>query len=149
RNAYFNLHKLGAAAREYLPDFYGAMDDGTNTGDTTDRLYVSWELTSPAAVAAARGGVVGFDAATVRDAGAVVVLDRVDDEPVASGGHPAPGVPLLVAMPADGEALRARDLAAALRWRHAVREAFAGALSHGYAVRDATRDGYYVLGVPG
>src|SRR5262249_19079167 len=102
RNAYFNLHKLGAAAREYLPDFYGAMDDGTNTGDTTDRLYVSWEPTSPAAVAAARGDVIGFDAATVRDAGAAVVLDRVDDEPVASGelvasgGRPAPGVPLLV-----------------------------------------------------
>jgi predicted GNAT superfamily acetyltransferase len=153
RNAYFNLHKLGAAAREYLPDFYGAMDDGTNTGDTTDRLYVSWELTSPAAVAAARGDRVdfdaGFDAATVRDAGAAVVLDRVDDEPVASGGRPAPGVSLLVAMPADIKALRTRDLAVALRWRHAVREAFVGALSHGYVVRDATRDGYYVFGVPG
>src|SRR5262249_59439835 len=117
RNAYFNLHKLGAAAREYLPDFYGAMDDGTNTGDTTDRLYVSWELTSPAAVAAARGDVIGFDAATVRDAGAAVVLDRVDDEPVASGGRPAPGGPLPVAAAPRTEAARAPDPAARPRVR--------------------------------
>jgi predicted GNAT superfamily acetyltransferase len=142
RNAYFNLHKLGASAREYLPDFYGAMDDGVNTGDTTDRLYISWELTSPAAIAAARGHVSDVDP---RATGAAVLLDRVDDEPVA---RPAAGATLLVAMPTDIEALRARDLGAGLRWRRAVREALGSAFTKGYAVRDVTRDGYYVLGVP-
>ncbi len=142
RNAYFNLHKLGASAREYLPDFYGAMDDGVNTGDTTDRLYLSWELASPAAVAAAHGHVSDVDP---RAGGAAVLLDRVDDEPVS---RPADGATLLVAMPTDIEALRARDLGAGLRWRHAVREALSSAFTRGYMVRDVTRDGYYVLGVP-
>src|SRR5689334_20126379 len=53
RNAVFNLRKLGAQATEYLPDFYGALDDGINTGEETDRLYVEWHLDSPEAVAAA------------------------------------------------------------------------------------------------
>jgi predicted GNAT superfamily acetyltransferase len=142
RNAYFNLHKLGASAREYLPDFYGAMDDGTNTGDTTDRLYVSWELASPAAATAAAGRVSDVDP---RAGGAVVLLDRVDDEPAP---RPADGATLLVAMPTDIEALRARDLSAGLRWRRAVREALGSAFTRGYTVRDVTRDGYYVLEVP-
>jgi predicted GNAT superfamily acetyltransferase len=157
RNAYFNLHKLGAYARDYLPEFYGAMDDGVNTGDTTDRLYVSWELTSPEAVAAAHGGNVGAEAAALRDAGAAVALDRIDNEPVKGAGHPGsdervkgPGHPardeaLLVAMPADIEALRARDLTAALRWRRAVREALSEAFTRGYMISDVTRDGYYLL----
>ena len=56
RNAYFNLHKLGARAIEYLPDFYGRMTDGINGGDaTSDRLYSSGTSASPEAVAAAAG----------------------------------------------------------------------------------------------
>ncbi len=45
RNAYFNLQKLGAVAVAYLPDFYGAMADGLNDGDATDRLLARWDLT--------------------------------------------------------------------------------------------------------
>ena len=57
RNAYFNLHKLGArAVDQYLPDFYGRMTDGINAGDTTsDRLYIQWDVASPEAIAAAAG----------------------------------------------------------------------------------------------
>jgi predicted GNAT superfamily acetyltransferase len=44
RNAHFNLLVLGARATEYLVDHYGAMDDGVNRGDQTDRLFVSWAL---------------------------------------------------------------------------------------------------------
>ncbi|MEV0272852.1 GNAT family N-acetyltransferase [Hamadaea sp. NPDC050747] len=49
RNAYFNLRKLGADATDYLEDFYGALTDGINVGDPSDRLYVCWELERPAA----------------------------------------------------------------------------------------------------
>lgn len=47
RNAHFNLRVLGARATEYLVDHYGAMDDGVNRGDETDRIMVSWALASP------------------------------------------------------------------------------------------------------
>ena len=45
RNAYFNLHKLGAYARRFLPNFYGPMDDDINRGDDTDRLEAWWPVT--------------------------------------------------------------------------------------------------------
>lgn len=48
RNAHFNLRVLGARITEYLVDHYGAMDDGVNRGDESDRLMVSWALAAPA-----------------------------------------------------------------------------------------------------
>lgn len=44
RNAYFNLDVLGVRVRSYLVNHYGAMDDGVNSGDETDRLLVAWSL---------------------------------------------------------------------------------------------------------
>ncbi|MRH28628.1 GNAT family N-acetyltransferase [Microbacterium sp. SYP-A9085] len=47
RNAHFNLRVLGTRVVEYLVNHYGAMDDGVNRGDETDRLLVSWALAAP------------------------------------------------------------------------------------------------------
>lgn len=52
RNAHFNLAKLAASAVEYLPSFYGSMDDAINRADDTDRLLVRWRLSSYDVVAA-------------------------------------------------------------------------------------------------
>lgn len=56
RNAYFNLVKLGAQVRAFLPDFYAGMNDRINAGDHADRFEVSWRLTSPRVEAALQGG---------------------------------------------------------------------------------------------
>jgi predicted GNAT superfamily acetyltransferase len=48
RNAHFNLRVLGARVTEYLVNQYGAMDDGVNLGDESDRVMVSWALAAPA-----------------------------------------------------------------------------------------------------
>lgn len=48
RNAHFNIRVLGARITDYLVDHYGAMDDGVNRGDESDRLMVSWALAAPA-----------------------------------------------------------------------------------------------------
>ena len=47
RNAHFNLRTLGTRVTEYLVNHYGAMDDGINRGDETDRIMVSWALAAP------------------------------------------------------------------------------------------------------
>lgn len=47
RNAHFNLRVLGTRVTEYLVNQYGAMDDGINRGDETDRLMVIWALAAP------------------------------------------------------------------------------------------------------
>ncbi|MDJ1114311.1 GNAT family N-acetyltransferase [Microbacterium dauci] len=47
RNAHFNLEVLGARVTDYLVHHYGAMDDGVNAGEESDRLHVAWHLASP------------------------------------------------------------------------------------------------------
>ena len=131
RNAYFNLHSLGATVVDYLPDFYGAMDDGVNAGDATDRLYVVWALGTPAPRAPAAADVPALVA-------------RDGDQPVT---RTVRGARLAVATPADIEKLRAHDRDLAVRWRTAVREAMVGALADGYRITGITRDGHYLLEV--
>lgn len=47
RNARFNIHRMGAVAVRYLPDFYGRMDDEINAeAGPSDRLLVEWRLDS-------------------------------------------------------------------------------------------------------
>lgn len=43
-NASFNLVRLGAEVVGFIPHCYGDRRDAFNTGDTTDRLEVSWAL---------------------------------------------------------------------------------------------------------
>ncbi len=58
RNAHFNLRVLGTRVTEYLVNHYGAMDDGINRGDETDRIMVSWALAAPPAATPADDRVV-------------------------------------------------------------------------------------------
>ncbi|KSU55017.1 GNAT family N-acetyltransferase [Microbacterium enclense] len=44
RNAHFNMNVLGAEVAEYLVDHYGAMADGLNRGDASDRLLARWVM---------------------------------------------------------------------------------------------------------
>ncbi|MGB6725030.1 MAG: GNAT family N-acetyltransferase [Terracidiphilus sp.] len=46
KNAYLNIHRLGAVAREYRPDFYGVSSSRLQGGLPTDRLLAEWELDS-------------------------------------------------------------------------------------------------------
>lgn len=48
RNAHMNIRLLGAEVRGYEPDFYGAMADGINAGDPTDRMFAWWDVMSAA-----------------------------------------------------------------------------------------------------
>jgi predicted GNAT superfamily acetyltransferase len=47
KNAFLNIHKLGAIARTYYVDFYGVSSSRLQGGLPTDRLLAEWELDSP------------------------------------------------------------------------------------------------------
>jgi predicted GNAT superfamily acetyltransferase len=51
RNAHFNLNRLGAIARKYLPNLYGLTTSPIHRGLPTDRLVAEWQLDSPRVVA--------------------------------------------------------------------------------------------------
>jgi predicted GNAT superfamily acetyltransferase len=146
RNAHFNLTKLAASAADYLPNFYGGMSDGINAGDQSDRLLVRWNLASAQARAACDGRPMRVDAASLRARGAAVALDR------GPRGDPVHGASdtevVLVAVPADAEALRAADPELAGEWRLAVREVLGGLLDTGARITGFDQDGWYVVSRP-
>jgi len=138
-NAWLNLARLGADVDEYLPHFYGRMDDAMNSGDS-DRLLIRWDLLSDRAVAAARR-----DLAVADDE----LLDRY--EPVLTDVAGAPKVVALDAgavrcqVPDDIVGVRAKDLDLAARWRISLREVMAPRLEDGFSVDGIHRDGWYLL----
>ncbi|MFD9907194.1 GNAT family N-acetyltransferase [Streptomyces sp. NPDC059063] len=138
RNAYFNVGKLAAAPTEYLPNFYGRMNDSVNGSDDSDRLLVTWHLTAPEVVAACAGRP-----STPGTAGAVTGLSA---SPL---GGPVPGTldgpTVLVAVPDDIEALRATAPARAAAWRSALRDVLGGLLADGARITGFDRAGWYIV----
>jgi predicted GNAT superfamily acetyltransferase len=132
RNAYFNLAKLAARVEDYLEDFYGDMPDELNAGSPTDRLLITWELTTPAVAAAAEG-----HPATAPDPG--------PETTIVSGDRPIQGARLAVGTPEDINALRVTEPEVAGEWRRAQRAALGGALAAGYRITGFTRSGHYIL----
>ena len=147
RNAWFNLARLGATPLEYLPDFYGAMDDVINGADSSDRLLTAWALDSEPVVRAVAGEPVLLDLAALRAAGAVAVVSPGPDGGPRSAPAPT-GVPRLVAVPPDVEAMRATSPELAAQWRLAVRHALGDALDGGARVLGFAREGCYVVDGP-
>jgi predicted GNAT superfamily acetyltransferase len=139
RNAYFNLVKLGAQVTDYYVDFYGALGDGLNAGDETDRFLVVWDLT------AQRGDDDGgVDVAAARRAGAVVALDVADDTRPLAGS--VTGGQVLVRVPPDIVELRDSRPDLAREWRLALRAVMSPALAAGYRIAGVGREGWYLLG---
>ena len=59
RNAYFNLNRLGAVCRQFIPNLYGVTSSPLHRGLPTDRLLAEWHLDS-GHVAARTAGRNGF-----------------------------------------------------------------------------------------
>jgi predicted GNAT superfamily acetyltransferase len=81
RNAYFNLNRLGAITRTYLPNFYGVTSSPLHRGLATDRLLAEWHLDSPRVMAAAAGVPV-----PIPDCAAVIDMPGTPDD----GPSPTP-----------------------------------------------------------
>jgi len=52
KNAHFNLNRLGAICRRYIPNLYGVTTSPLHRGIKTDRLVAEWWLDSPRVIAA-------------------------------------------------------------------------------------------------
>jgi predicted GNAT superfamily acetyltransferase len=130
RNAYFNLHKLGAICATYRTDYYGPMQDGLNRDLPSDRLLVEWRLREP--------GV-----SQSRDAVRTILRDREGTPEMTIDGT-LPDGPVGIQIPRDLQAIKRESPDLALAWRLAVRAAFIGAFAQGYVACDF-RDGAYVL----
>ena len=145
RNARLNLVKLGGLAVRYYENFYGDMLDGINVGDSSDRFILRWDLGSERVEAALEGTPVAPSRAELLALGAEQALSVGDDGvPVV---HDVGSPVRLVALPDDIVAVRTSDLAAAKRWRLAVREAVEPVVNAGGRVVSLTAEGDYVVEV--
>ncbi len=118
RNAHFNLNRLGVVVREYAINFYGT-DYVTNpaekaagvSGMDSDRLFASWDLSSPRVAALAAGL----------------------EYPLSPADH-------AIEIPANFSELLKLDPEAGKREQSRVREEFLKALGEGFVCRAFERD---------
>lgn len=128
RNAYFNLHKLGAVADRFERDFYGQMTDALNRGERTDRLVVRWDLErepGPRPVP--------------REAEIRLVRDE-DGAPSPRGAELGAAPAALIEIPPDHTGLRTRAPAIASAWRDASAEAIEACLASGLVASGFDRE---------
>jgi len=153
RNAFFNLTRLGARPETYFIDFYGAMHDGPNRGQPTDRMQVCWDLAGAGTVGAQAAVLAGARADNGPDlgswgrAGAVTLLSEGDAGEPVRGRLTGPEITLaLIGIPADIERIRRADPSLALSWRYALRSALALVMADSsWRVIGFARPGWYLL----
>lgn len=109
RNAHFNLNRLGAICRRYLPNLYGITSSPLHRGLKTDRLVAEWYLDSPRVMAALNNELA------------------------------APPLSWSIEIPSSLEACTASDLARVQFVQSAVRENFTEGFAKGYAAVAAAK----------
>lgn len=137
-NAHLNLMRLGGWSDEYVEAMYGASDSPLHSGIGTDRLVVTWDLTSPDVASLLSPRATDFS----------IPFPELEDAPMAvEGGFSSdvlePSTPrlelrstvLLLAVPSDIQGLKEAYPNTARRWRETTRQAFQAYLSKGWVVR--------------
>ncbi len=86
-NAHFNLNRLGAIVRRYLPNVYGVTSSPLHGNIPTDRLVAEWWLESPRVVARAEN-----QSSTEEQCEVEISLPRNTTELLRSGSAEAAGI---------------------------------------------------------
>ena len=123
KNAFLNIHRLGAVSRTYLVDFYGVSSSRLQGGLPTDRLLAEWELDSPRVEAA-----LAQRPATTQSIEECIIVPASIDEWKAN------------------EASRERALIVQLENREKFKQAFTRGLAVVGFSRDANGNGVFELG---
>ena len=135
-NAHFNFNKLGVLSDRYLVNFYGEDASSFLHQTGTDRLWVSWFVSSEHAKRRISG--IANDTSSL---GLPLVQVRADDSSVRTDLAEALSQPTAsIEIPSDINALQPQRTATALTWREDTRWAFTEALNAGYVVAGFVRE---------
>ena len=140
RNAHLNFAKLGVVSESYKVDFYGAETSSVLHRNSTDRLWVTWPLTSRRV----QERLLGKDnrAAMVDALSTLTPLIRFngDGKPVRTDLTAAIGRQrIAIEIPSDIGDVERKNPALAKEWRMHTRWAFAEALKAGFFVAEFCR----------
>ena len=142
-NANFNLRKLGAFSRTYLPDHYGPMS-GINAGAPSDRFLAEWDLLSPRVYTRIYAPPPETEVAGLPQA------NRVEGEVPLEARLDLEAGRVLVQIPEDYGRILREDPALAQRWREHSRLVFGRYFARGYVAVDFLRGpNRYVLAKDG
>lgn len=130
RNAYLNIHKLGAIGQHYQLDYFGAH--ASNPTLSADRLVANWWVAHP-----------HLERPAERPHPDAPCFNRVEhrpDFPVPHDLHPLTDeAQWLLEIPADFHALQARESKLSAHWRAHIRQAMQALFGAGYLATDVIR----------
>ena len=138
-NARLNVAKLGAVARTYYRNLYGAMSSGINAGLPSDRFEAEWWLKSAPVVARVEGRYAQPHLADLLAKGVPFALRGVQ---MADGYAPQRSPydesqdAYLVEIPYDFNALKRQSIILAKAWRHESAQVFSDLFKRGYVLHD-------------
>jgi predicted GNAT superfamily acetyltransferase len=137
KNAYFNVHKLGAIIRRYEPNYYGNLGGVFNDNLDSDRVYAEWYINSDRVKIRLKGE---NELQVPTDIG-VIESKTINQVVFNSQGlaqnqsytlHP-PDENFFVEIPEDFEVIK-QDLDLAREWRRQLREMLMHFLGEGYSI---------------
>lgn len=136
-NAYFNFSKLGVVADRYLPNFYGEEAASFLHQTGTDRLWVSWLLSTEHAEKTISGV---NDRADLKHGLSLISVES-DASPRRNILSECVGRDCVsIEIPGDINSLQQQRPETALRWREETRWAFTEAIQAGYTVVGFVRE---------
>jgi predicted GNAT superfamily acetyltransferase len=150
RNAYLNIHKLGAVCNTYIPNAYGPMRDTLNQGLPSDRFQVEWHIASNYVARRLEGTYTSPVSSELQNM-QVPLLNA--DVPTSPQAQPYASLPnnherLLIAIPQSFQAIKVADMQQAAAWRQQSGLLFETAFVSGYTVVDLLVEDtrrYYLL----
>ncbi len=140
RNAYLNIHKLGAITRRYWRDYYGTAPSSHVVLGSSDRLIAEWWVTNNRVEQRINGKRGGLTIPQYTSANAMII----NPSRAGAGRYPEPGdmisdrpgMVILIEIPNDFSAIVKDDPDLARAWRQHSRESLEQAIASGYTITD-------------
>ncbi|MCB1024624.1 MAG: GNAT family N-acetyltransferase [Acidobacteria bacterium] len=144
-NAYINFKKFGVVSNRYFVNFYGEDAPSFLHRNGTDRLWVSWLLSSKRVNERLNGAMPKFD---IEKAQPIIELGK-NNIPLRGDLSEKSDQPLTIEIPGNIGEIEKNDPELAAEWREATRWAFNEALASGYLVEEFAKknEGEYQRGI--
>ena len=140
RNAHLNFCKLGVTSDRYEIDFYGSKSSSPMHSNSTDRLWVTWNVADVRVEQRLRGRDPRPEMLDALSHLEPLVRFNGDGRPAESELAAALGRQrIAIEVPGDIERIERDDVRLAREWRLATRRAFTESLKAGFVVKDFCR----------
>ena len=140
RNAHLNFARLGVISSKYIVDFYGPQTSSPLHANSTDRLWIRWQLGSKRVSECLRGKDARAESLDTLKHLEPLVRFNGDGIPVLADVQAALSRQrIAIEIPRDMDRIEQDDMPLARKWRAATRTAFEAAVQAGFTVKEFCR----------